>query len=81
MVNANMQVLGQVLGISNTEDSLINLYKVLPNKIPLNKIKETLKNGFEKTFSLKLIKGSLTLKERYVAEKLIISSIDKNTGI
>ena len=70
MVNVNMEMLGQVLGISNPKESLINLCEALPNKISLDKIRKALKNGFEKTFNIKLIRGSLSSKEIRVAKKL-----------
>ena len=70
MVDVNLDMLGQTLGVSNPERSLINLCDVLPNKIPLNKIKRAIKVGFEKIFNMKLKKGTLSPKERQIAERL-----------
>lgn len=70
MVDVNMEVLEQILRISNSERSLINLYEVLPNKVPSDMIKDALQNGFEKTFNIKLKRGSLTSNEKHTAKKL-----------
>jgi lipoate-protein ligase A len=70
MINVNLNMLGQALKILNPEKILINLYEILPNKIPLNKIKIAIKTGFEKTFNIKLKKGTLTLKEKHIAKNL-----------
>jgi lipoate-protein ligase A len=70
MANVNMETLGKVLRISNPEETLINLYEALPNEISLDKIKNTLKNGFKKTFNIELFKGLLSPKEIYIAKNL-----------
>jgi lipoate-protein ligase A len=70
MLNINMEMLGQALEISNPEKFLVNLHEVLPNKISLDKIKKAVTKSFEKTFNIKLEKGTLTSKERRVAKKL-----------
>lgn len=70
MINVNLDVLKQALGISNPEKILVNLQDVVPAKISLNSIKNAIKVGFEKTLNVKFSKGTLTLKERQIANKL-----------
>jgi len=70
MVDVNLDILGQTLRISNPERTLINLYDILPNKIPLNEIKGVIKVGFEKMFNMKLKKGALTPEEKQIAKRL-----------
>jgi lipoate-protein ligase A len=70
MVDVNLDTLEQTLGVCNTEGHLVNLYDVLPNKVPLNKIKKAIKVGFEKIFNMKLKKGTLSPEERRIAERL-----------
>jgi lipoate-protein ligase A len=70
MVDVNLDMLGQTLRISNPERTLINLYDILPNKIPLNEIKGVIKVGFEKMFNMKLKKDTLTPEEKEIAKRL-----------
>jgi lipoate-protein ligase A len=70
MINVDMETLGLALGISNPEKFLGNLCEFLPNEVSIHEIKKIVEKGFEKTFDMKLEKGSLTSKERFIAKKL-----------
>jgi len=84
MVDVNLDMLGRTLGISDSEKRLINLYDVLPSKVPLSKIKKVINRGFEKRLNVKLKKEMLTTMEREIAKKLYeikYSKGDWNVGI
>jgi len=70
MVDVNLDMLRCTLGVSDPERRLINLHDVLPNKVPLNKIKRAINVGFEKRFNVKPKRGTLTSRERRIAKRL-----------
>jgi len=70
MVDVNLDMLARTLGVSDLERHLINLYDVLPHKVPLSRIKRHIVKGFEKRLNMKLKKGTLTPRERQIAKKL-----------
>jgi lipoate-protein ligase A len=70
MVDVNLDMLKQTLRISSLERALINLYDVLPNKIPLSEIKRVIKAGFEKIFNMEFKEGALTPEEKHIAKRL-----------
>lgn len=69
MVNVNLNVLGNALGISEPKRLLLNLCDLFP-EISLCKAKEIVIKGFEKAFAVKFRKGTLTSMEKRTAKAL-----------
>jgi lipoate-protein ligase A len=78
MVDVNLHILGRTLGVPDPSKHLINLNDVLPNKVPLNKIKSAINEGFEKKFNVKLEKEKVTPRERQIAKNLYKIKYSKN---
>lgn len=80
LVNANLDLLVKALdvpnpvrtikGVSSKKSSVTNLSDELGWLVSIEKVKDALKKGFEQTFSVHLLKDSLSQTEERLVEKL-----------
>jgi lipoate-protein ligase A len=80
LVNADLDLLFQVLNapeeelenrkVASRKRPVTNLVEEIGHPVGMEKVKEALHRGFEKAFSVKLMRGSLTPEEKKAAHRL-----------
>jgi len=87
LVDANLELLNKVLsspkfegtikGVASKKSLVTNLSDELGWQIPMERVKEALQQGFERAFSVRLVKDNLSQGEKELAEKLYLEKYSR----
>jgi lipoate-protein ligase A len=89
LVNTNLRILHEVLnmsssevndkkGVTSTRSTVTSLKNELSKKVPLSYLKRALIQGFEESFSIRLVPKNLTSNEKELAKELYETKYSRN---